>query len=352
MRAILIFMLIFLSTENVAHNHQFVLRRITVNGVEQPLSAKPVFLKLDSYLQIEAVPLYSDSATYFFRLKNSSDQWMQCAYPVAQFQKLRGGNYQFEMKARTSTFESLPITVQINVQEAFWEKWWFWPVVGIYLLFMVGVGFYLFFLYNFRQKLRIQHIRNQIAADLHDEVGSNLSSIAIFVEVLRKKAPPDMLPLLEKIIHNSQESVSLMQDTVWTISPKNDSNEKLIERMRSFAFALLSSRGVALSFEVETDLQKVHFTMEQRKNCYLIFKEAVNNIAKHAEATKATVEISADKQRFYMLIQDNGKGFDASTLQGGNGLYNFQTRAQEAEMNVAVNSLPTKGTIVSIEMLL
>ena len=208
----------------------------------------------------------------------------------------------------------------------------------------------LFKLYDFRQKLKMQHVRNQIAADLHDEVGSNLNSIAIYTEVLRKNDSGKSTDILDKITANSKESVSLMQDTVWMINPKNDSTEKLLERMKAFASGILATKNISFDFNAPADFKKVKFSMEQRKNCYLIYKESINNIVKHAEATKVVVSIAQKNDEIDIEIQDNGKGFDLDQLHDGNGLQNFKERAEEAEFELIIDSKIGIGTKISMKI--
>lgn len=322
-----------------------------VNGKAISITGKAVQLSAGANdLILEFSPLQSDSVSYLYRLKGIETDWLQSKYPVARYRELPGGSFTFEIKGINQSRQLAYLTIEIVKEKAFWNEWWFIPSIVLYVLIVVGVGIYLFLLYDFRQKLKMQNVRNQIAADLHDEVGSNLNSIAIFVEILRKNAPADMLPILEKIIENSKESVSLMQDTVWTINPKNDSIYKLFDRMNSFAAQLLAGKDIAFDFNVQADLRKVNFTMEQRKSVYLIFKEAINNIVKHAQATKVTVTIDWLKDSLQILIEDNGKGFDPSEEYEGNGLVNFKERAREAEIVLSIESERQAGTKIRMSV--
>ena len=347
------FLLFLVSTfDSLAQNKELNIKHIFVDGKEVSLHQKIVFNSSQNDILIEADLILDDSVQYLCRLKELSEQWTKSSYPVVHFQKLESGFYTFEMKAKVQNFETKPISISIVVESSFWQTWYFWPFIAFYIVLIGGVGIYLFFLYDYRQKLKVQNIRNQIAADLHDEVGSNLNSIAIFVEVLRKKSIPENLPLLDRIIGSARESVSLMQDTVWTINPKNDTNEKLFTRMSSFASEILSNKGISLDLKIDEGSRGINFSMEQRKNYYLIFKEAVNNIAKHSEATKAEVQISVSANKIYTKIKDNGKGFDVSLQFEGNGLSNFRKRAEENEMIVSINSAINEGTTIGIEVVM
>lgn len=329
---------------------QVALKKLLVNNQARPLpknnSIHLTASENDLILEFSQVKGYS--VEYLYRLKGEKNNstWTVNTYPVAHYQNLEGGIFVFQIK--TNTKNSKIYEIKIEKEIVFWHEWYFILIVVIYLIILVSIFIYLFFLYDSRQKLRLQGVRNQIAADLHDEVGSNLNSIAIFVEILRNKATADILPILEKIIENSKESVVLMQDTVWTINPKNDNVEKLFERMRSFASQYLADAGIPLDFVIDAELKKVNLTMEQRKNIYLIFKEAINNAVKHAQATNVNVTIKKQNEAIKISIIDNGKGFNTEQEFTGNGLQNFKTRAEEAEIACFLTSELNKGTKIEI----
>lgn len=325
------------------------LKQVLVDGKKQNTPQK-ILLKAannDLVLDFEA---QSDTTTYRYRIKEINESWTQSHYPSAHYQNLNGGKYTFEIAPSHSP--KIITKVEIEVKEAFWQKWWFVPSVVLYVILIIGIGIYLFFLYDFRQKLKLQYVRNQIASDLHDEVGSNLNSIAIFVELLRKKVTqqPDLLPILNKITDNSEETVALMRDTVWAINPSNDSTEKLFEKMRSFGVEILSAKGIAFEFKPEIETKKDLFSMEQRRNLYLVYKEAINNIVKHSAATKAYCKITNQSGITQFEIYDNGKGFDPDQAFEGNGLKNYKLRSQDEDLQVSLYSEPNKGTRVSIKV--
>lgn len=344
----LFFLLCGFST--LAQLPNFAIERIVVD--DKPLVVKQnqtvLFTSLQNNILIEASHLASDSVIYLYRLRNLDSTWTQTAYPSAHYQNLESGLHFFEIKARTPQHETQPLRLQIEVSTPFWGKSWFWVLGMVYGLFLGGIGLYFFLLYNLRQRLKLQHVRNNIAADLHDEVGSNLSSIAILIELLRKKAPAELFPILDKIRNNSTESVQLMQDTIWAIQSKNDDSAHFMERMRSFAAEVLAAKNIALEFENSSVTNKLVLPMDQRKNTYLIFKEAINNVAKHAKATKVNVEWKKTESGLKMTISDNGRGFDTAQMAEGNGLKNFESRADASEMRVKISSEIGKGTEIEL----
>ena len=132
------------------------------------------------------------------------------------------------------------------------------------------------------QVIKLQAIRNNIASDLHDDIGSTLNSISVYSEVAKQQAGKE-IPALDLIGTNSRKIIESMDDIVWTINPENDSFEKVIIRMRSFAYQMLKAKKVDFTFDVDEHLNSLTLPMQVRKNFYLIFKEAITNLVKHSE---------------------------------------------------------------------
>jgi two-component sensor histidine kinase len=301
-------------------------------------------------LQFENQNTKSQSIIYYFRIPNTEkyDRWIELGHePTVQIPPLGGDEYRLEITTNPN-INKVAISFPVTIKRSFWQELWFSIAVIVYVIFLIGIGIYFFALYNLRQKLKLQDVRNRIAADLHDEVGSNLNSIAIFVELLRRKSPPELLPILEKITSNSVESVQLMQDTIWAIQSKNDDFQKFTDRMRGFATEVLAAKGISLDFDNQIVSHKNSLSMDARKNAYLIYKEAINNIVKHSKATKAEVRISEANNQILIEVSDNGIGFDQNQATEGNGLHNFEQRAEDNEMKLNIDSMQGKGTKVML----
>jgi two-component sensor histidine kinase len=290
--------------------------------------------------------------TYQYRIPKTGKfaQWRELgSVPIIQLPVLDGGKYALEIGSKESK-EKVLFSLPINIRQVFWQEWWFIPSIVFYVFALIGISAYFFSVYNLRQKIKVEEIRNKIAADLHDEVGSNLNSIAIFVGLLRKKAPKELFPILDKITSNSTESVQLMQDTIWAIQAKNDDFQKFILKMRGFVTQILGAKNIALTFDNQVVSNKNLLKMEQRKNAYLIFKESINNIVKHANASKVNIKILSEKNLIIIKIEDNGIGFDTNEVFEGNGLQNFEQRAEESDMKISINSEIGKGTSILLSI--
>lgn len=217
---------------------------------------------------------------------------------------------------------------------------------------IILVSFLAFFIYknyNTRQKLKLQTLRNKIASDLHDDVGSTLSSISIFSQIAQEQSK-ETIPLLETIGESSRKMLDAMADIVWTINPENDQFEKIILRMKNFAYELLGAKGINFEFVADEDVSTLKLPMDVRKNLYLIFKEATNNIVKYADASKAMFEIKEEKNNLSLIIRDNGKGFDMNQANEGNGLRNMKKRADEIGARLMIESFPENGTTIQLKI--
>ena len=204
----------------------------------------------------------------------------------------------------------------------------------------------------YQQQLKIQQVRNKIASELHDDIGSTLSSIYRFSEVAKKEINHDsvqVLPMLEKIENSSQQMMQSMNEIVWAIQPKNDDTANLVEKIHSFANELLSARNIRFRFEYPDQFLSIPIAMEVRRNIYLIFKEALNNIAKHSQATQVDMEVECEEKNIRIGIQDNGQGFDTQSPFKGNGLRNLYSRAEEIGGGLRIDSQPGQGTEIYLQ---
>ena len=234
-------------------------------------------------------------------------------------------------------------TLELNKQKSLKN----YLLAGIVLLGILS--FFVYKNYRTRQKLNLQTLRNKIASDLHDDVGSTLSSISIFSQMAQQQSK-EVNPLLETIGESSRKMLDAMADIVWTINPENDQFEKIILRMRSFAYELLGAKKIDFEFVADDYVTKINVPMEVRKNLYLIFKEATNNMVKYAAANRASFSVKGEKNNLIMLIKDNGKGFDTSQASEGNGLKNMKKRAGEIGGQLVIESGPGKGTEIQLRV--
>jgi signal transduction histidine kinase len=193
--------------------------------------------------------------------------------------------------------------------------------------------------------------RKRVSADLHDEIGSALSSIAIFSDVTKSKAQktaPELVPELDRIGVKSRIMIQTMRDTIWSLSENNQ--QSVWERMYGFSSETLIAKGIALIWQLpdEDALPIINFT--SKRNLFLAYKEAINNIVKHAEASQVVVDLSLIGNAYKLTITDNGKGFDPQKVKkDGNGLRNFEERMKEIGGTATLNSCLGEGSSLVLQ---
>jgi signal transduction histidine kinase len=226
---------------------------------------------------------------------------------------------------------------------------------GVILLALVG--YFLFNRYQLRRKIKEQEallaVRNNIAKDLHDEIGSTLTSIKILSEVSGKNLQKDHAKtssFLQKITEQSAAAQQGISDIVWNVKPENDKLENMVIRMREYAAQTLESKNVHTIINIDEAVLDKTLNMNQRRDLFLVFKEAVNNIAKYAGASEVQVKIGKMNNDLQLQVVDNGRGFDINKQTSSNGLKNMQARADSLQGIFDIYSEPGKGTAVTLRI--
>ncbi|HEU4470050.1 MAG TPA: tetratricopeptide repeat protein [Flavisolibacter sp.] len=218
------------------------------------------------------------------------------------------------------------------------------------LLLLIG-GVVLFVNRNrIRQRMKELELRNRIAADLHDEVGSSLSSIHVLSNIAQKKGDGQLGDTLVKISSNAHQTMERMSDIVWAIHPANDTLEQLIFKMKEFAADILEPLDIQYDFVVEDDLGRMGLDINQRRDLYLIFKEAVNNAAKYSGCRHVQISITREESSLVMKVSDDGSGFDTNAMRRGNGLQNMRQRAKQMGGSLLIDSSEKTGTTVVLSI--
>ena len=294
---------------------------------------------------------------YQFKLLGANnDQWRQPRKDrTFVFASLSPGSYTFMVRAINSSgfVSSIPATVQFTILPPFWKQWWF--VVGTSLCFILLAMFIIRL--RVGRLLAIERLRSGIATDLHDDIGSGLTRIAILsdvayrqvqsgqqVEGSRGAETDEVLGALEKVRGTARGLIDTMSDVVWAIDPAHDSFERLVQRLRSFAYELCEGKNIKLKFHSADEVTSAKMSSEGMRNVLLLSKEALTNIAKHSHCTTAEVSLNIVDRRLVIEISDSGRGFDPSRAHAGNGLGNMRKRTQLAGATYELLSEPGKGT--------
>jgi signal transduction histidine kinase len=188
---------------------------------------------------------------------------------------------------------------------------------------------------------------------LHDEVGSTLSSIGFLssmaledVNTNKEKAHLT----LNSINESAHKMLDAMNDIIWNIQPQNDALGSIVVRMRSFASELLEAKKITLCFNIADNIKHLHLALAMRHDFLLIYKEAVNNLAKYSAASEAKINLEFHHPYLILTISDNGKGFDPQVIRNGNGLKNMQSRAKKIGAVYHLHSKIETGTTITLQV--
>ena len=322
-----------------------VLPKALASTKEITLNHDQNFISIE-FAALDFVPNQKHSFAYM--LKGVDPGWVNAgSRTTAFYTDLRQGKYIFFVKASNADHMwSNPISISIIVLPAWWTTWWFRLLVVIAAI-LLGI-----FIYEYRvdQLLKIERIRYDIASDLHDEIGSNLSSISVDGQMLLRSNSLNNIEreLSSDISKTAMETIDAMRDIIWFINPKNDAGEDIIFKMKETAAKLLI--GIEWTFNFSPAIRLDLFSLEVRRNIFLIYKEVLTNVIRHSAAGKCTIDLLKEPNRLEIIIQDDGKGFDLQSTKRNYGLLSIRKRAENIKAELNVTSELGKGTRVILKV--
>jgi signal transduction histidine kinase len=253
-----------------------------------------------------------------------------------------------------------PASLAFRILPPIWRRWWF-----VTLAVLVGLGgltaFDRYRVANLREigrareerLIALEEVRRRIAADLHDEIGSSLTQISILSEVARQQgadAMPELGHPLSMIAASSRDLVDAMSDIVWAINPAKDHLADLVQRMRRLAADTFSATNTTCHLELPPPEQEMKLGANVRREVFLIFKEAVNNIVKHSACSEVGIKLAIDGALLRLELRDDGRGFDPLVPSEGHGLSSLRNRAAALGGTLAVVSAPGAGTAITFDL--
>lgn len=291
-----------------------------------------------------------DRNQYSYRLIPLDADWINSGTTrMANYHNLSPGNYVFKVKgANAAGIRSEEISYAFSITPAFYQTWWF------KLLIALGFASVVYYIYRIRIKriTEIEKMRSRISRDLHDDIGSTLSSINILsnaaLSSAGRKTDLEVGNVLQKINVNSQNMLDNMDDIIWSINPSNDRGNKLLTRMREYATQILDASNIEIEFDFDEKVDSVLLDMEQKRGIYLVFKEAVNNLAKYSKSKNAHLNINLRKGFIVMSIKDSGVGFDYNIVSSGNGITNMKKRSADVSGELKIESRKNSGTSITL----
>ncbi len=294
--------------------------------------------------------LFAEPVLFDYKLEGVEHDWRALpADGTIQYAGIPTGEHALIVRVRDrhGRINTPQRLLTIHVAGPIWQQWWFYALASLF----ISIALYALYRYRLSQALKLQAVRNRIASDLHDEVGSSLSSITIGSQLaaqLSRSENTTVKELLGRIGETSDRSLRSMSDIVWAIDPKNDEGEALVKRMRRIANELLESKGMEVDLILRGAVEELKLPMNMRKDLLLIFKEAAHNASKYSAAQRVVIHLERNGDRLSLKITDDGKGFDPSLHADGHGLGSMHRRAIALGTELAIESAPGHGTTVHL----
>ena len=293
----------------------------------------------------------SNKITYAYMLEGYDRDWITVnTKHFANYTNLNAANYTFKVKTCNGSgiWNERYAAFKFHIAAPFYKSWWF---IVLCVLLAATLVWYLLKIKE-RRRIAQQKLRDKIARDLHDDVGSSISGINLFSKMALAKMDDTMegKDLVQKIVDRSETMVDAMSDIVWSVNPVNDSLTKVIIRMRSYALDMLEEQNIQVKFVTPANIDKLKLDVDVRKDFYLIYKEAINNISKYSFAENVIITLAVNKNCLIMTIDDDGIGFDTSKEYEGNGLKNIKARTKNIKGKLTIISQKDKGSQLTIEI--
>ena len=315
----------------------------------------PALAARQNSLQVDVLSLgarVGGNRRYQYRLEGADAEWSApTATRTVFYSNLAPGRYRFTVRAVDADHQvsAIPAAVSFHILPPMWQRWWFLTAAFLTL----GAGAHTLHRYRVRRVLELERVRTRIATDLHDDIGSSLSQIAILSEVVRQRVggrEESVSEPLSQITGASSELMDTMSDIVWAIDPRKDHLSDLTQRMRRFCSDVFTARQIAFEFDAPEAARDIELGADVRRQVFLIFKESVHNIVRHSGCTRAAVTFSASRDHISLRITDNGTGFATARQEEGHGLSSMRKRTQELGGTLHVVSTAAEGTTVVLQV--
>jgi two-component sensor histidine kinase len=283
---------------------------------------------------------------YEYRLNGIDQGWQQTSSRSVKYPSLPPGDYTFQVHARNINGAWSPDIerVKFTITAPFWMEWWFWIMM---FAIVVGIIFLFYNYYRARKMVDIERMRVRIASDLHDDVGASLTEIALQSDFLQAgDADSEFKKSLEQIGKQCRKIVSSLDDIVWSIDARNDTLGDLTDRMQDYILNTLESKNMAVRYNFDNLNMDNKLPVSVKENVYLIFKEAVNNIAKYSDGDRVEISMNNQNGYFEFFIFDNGTT-GRGTKKTGHGLRNMDMRAKRIGANITIDT--ENGFAIKVE---
>jgi ligand-binding sensor domain-containing protein/signal transduction histidine kinase len=304
-----------------------------------------------------------DAVRFKYRLEGRDTAWTDArGERVANYSNLSPGHYHFHVIAYNE--DGVPNetggVLEITMQPQFWQTRWFLAAVIVFLLGIVVASVRFIStqklqreVQSLKQQEALEKERGRIARDLHDQLGANLTQVALLGEMAEadKNSPAEIESHAQQISQTARETTRSLDEIVWAVNPSNDTLEGLANYACKYAQEYLALANVRYRVDVPTQLPPTPIPPEVRHNVFLAFKEAVNNVVKHAQASEVRIRLRLSPEHFTLEIEDNGRGIgNQAAPQNRNGLRNMKKRMEDIRGEFSISGGASGGTIVRLKI--
>jgi ligand-binding sensor domain-containing protein/signal transduction histidine kinase len=331
-----------------------LIHSISVNGQRQPLSdlgeTEPASLSLKDFERQLLVEFggFRHDLRYQTRLLGVDRDWSApSSNRNVHYLSLAPNSYELQIRGVSpdGSVSAKEARFRFSIAAPVWQQWWF---LALAAATVIGISFWTH-RFLLERRLVVERIRARIATDLHDDIGASLSRIAVMSEALQTRsdgADVDSRRTLAQIAEESRGMVEDMGDIVWSIDPRRDTMSDFVARLRAFGSDVLEPHGIRWAFDAPEDVLRYRLSPDQRRQLYLILKEAIHNVARHSRATSARLSIRLEEGSLRAEIEDDGCGYvpDGARL----GVHSMRTRAVQLSGAFDVAARPEGGTRVSL----
>ena len=305
----------------------------------------------------------SEKNRFKYKLEGIDSDWVDAGTRrLAHYNNLYPGHYRFRVIGCNDegVWNETGAVAAFVLRPHFWQTWWFLTLAGLTVVGLVGSGVRYFAWQKLRRKLALLELQNslekersRIARDIHDDLGATLTQITLLSELTQRESsqPQRVVQHTVQIARTARELVQAMDEIVWAINPQNDNLPRVASYIFQYAEKFFSGTSLRCRFDSPDDLPAQTLTAEGRHHLFLVTKEAMNNVARHADATEVWFRLRVVDSELCLCVEDNGKGLTVESLrQFGNGLNNMRNRMEEIGGTFKLESTPGMGTKIRLKL--
>jgi two-component sensor histidine kinase/streptogramin lyase len=334
-------------------NGEVIVHHVRINGQNRPFNPSE---KMDLEYNENNIEIDFSSLNlldgylneYYYQISENDTIWKPVGQDnILRLAGLQGGKYKVVIKTCTNGGNCFEQEVlRIFIKKPFWKSPFYYGILGLLAALITGI----YFKIKMNNIVRIQRLRQKISYDLHDDIGSNLSSIQVLTTLAKNPNVPDekKAEFADKIKESATQVAESLEEIIWSLHPGNDRFENIQNRLYEIAQEMLEPKGIILHFDMATDFDKLTLGHEQRRELLLLYREALNNVIKYANCTDVWVNLGRQGKQISLTLRDNGNGFEVGTAAIGNGLKTMRFRADNLGGQVFIDSKIGEGTEVRL----